>query len=350
MLQEKEEQFLPFTTEGALILPAQYGWRERPEINELDRLKQRAARLYRLNRLHCRLAGTLHLTGLVEEFSLWLRPFLPHLVFGYCQSDGECRHCSCYVHGEERRKVMALVREIGRDAVCCCSQYGAYLHYKWDVKTVAGAGFLFLVCRRKPEAEVFDLVNDALDVLVENLYRGLEYERIHFQATRDALTGLVNRRIFDQQSHELMAAARQHGYPLALMLLDLDNFKEVNDNLGHLRGDEVLVAVAEILHSTVRATDLVARIGGDEFIVLLDNTDLPGARIFADRLCRSVAALDIQPLDSVRLGVSIGLSCYDGSEDLPSWFKRTDALLYQAKAEKRGQVVVEVGSRRTEGR
>ncbi len=342
MLPKEEEQLLPFA-EGALALPVQYGWGERRQLHEFDYLKQQAARLYRLNKLHRRLAGTLHLAGLVEAFSLWLKPFLPHLVFGYCPEDGECRHFSSHVHGEERRKVMAFVRSMGREeSDGSCLQYGEYLRYKWEVKTADGAGFLFVVCRKKPEADKFDLMNDALDVLVENLHRGLEYEKIHFQATRDALTGLANRRVFDQQGRELMTAARQHGYPVTLMLLDLDNFKAVNDTLGHLRGDEALVAVADILRSTVRATDLVARIGGDEFALILDNTDLSGAKIFADRMCKAVDDLGIQPLAGVRLGVSVGLSLYNGKENLASWIERTDSLLYQAKAVNRGGTVAEV--------
>ncbi len=338
MLGRKEEQ-LPSLIEESLILLPGSGWGEGPGASELHYLKQQAAKLYRLNGLHRRLAGTLHLTGLVEEFSLWLQRYLPHLAFGYCRTDGKCRHLSCRAYGKERRQVMAIVRRVcGQQDDAPCQSYGGYLYYQWEVETEDGAGRLFLICRRKLAADNIELVNDALEVLVENLHRGLEYEKIHFQATTDNLTGLANRRIFDERSRELMTAARSYSYPLALLVLDLDNFKQVNDTLGHLYGDRVLVEVADIMRSSVRATDLVARIGGDEFVMLLDNTDLSGAKILAERLCRAVD--DIELPDSFGLGVSIGLSAYNGREDLSAWMKRTDALLYQAKGDGKARVVL----------
>ncbi len=221
MLERKEEQLPPFIEESLILSPGS-GWGEESEASELHYLKQQAAKLYRLNGLHRRLAGTLHLTGLVEEFSLWLQRYLPHLAFGYCRTDGTCRHLGCRVYGEERRQVMAIVRRVcGQQDDASCQLHGSYLYYQWQVQTEDGAGRLFLVCRRRLAAENIELVNDALEVLVENLHRGLEYEKIHFQATTDNLTGLGNRRIFDERSRELMAAARVHRYPLALLILDL---------------------------------------------------------------------------------------------------------------------------------
>ncbi len=341
MLKEKEEQLLPFA-ERALIFPMGYGWGESPSTNEFAYLKQRVKGLYRLNMLHRKLSGLLHLTGLIEGFSLWLEHYLPHLAFGYYQENKECRHFYCHSHGEERRKVIAAVREIGGRApgVTCLPDNG-YLQYIWEAKNTDEAGSLFLICRGRLTEKSLELISDALEVLLGNLPRVLAYEKIHFQATRDTLTGLANRRTFHERGQELISAARSHHYPLALLVLDLDNFKAVNDNLGHLQGDDVLVKVAGILQDTVRATDLAARIGGDEFVVLLDNTDLQGAKIFADRLCRAVDHLAIQPAASVRLGVSIGLSQYDEKEDLFYWMKRTDALLYRAKAKGKAQVAAE---------
>ena len=160
--------------------------------------------------------------------------------------------------------------------------------------------------------------------------------RIQRLAYFDALTGLPNRLLLgDRCQHALRVAQRAH-QPVALMFLDLDHFKNINDSLGHRVGDEVLVELATRLKATVREQDTVSRLGGDEFVLLLPDTDAAGAAHVADKLIRA-ALLPIQ-IEEHELTVtpSIGIALYpkDGS-DLDELSKCADAAMYQAKGEGR---------------
>jgi len=170
------------------------------------------------------------------------------------------------------------------------------------------------------------------------LRRGLEYEALFERASNDPLTGLANRRVFDDRIDGLIGSARRYDRPLTLILMDLDRFKDINDNLGHQAGDEVLVAVANVLRHTVRSTDLLVRIGGDEFALVLEDTDLKSARILAERLCRGVDKLNVWAGKSIKLGISLGLAQLGENETLKQWLERTDDMLYHAKAEGRARV------------
>ena len=160
--------------------------------------------------------------------------------------------------------------------------------------------------------------------------------RIQRLAYFDALTGLPNRLLLsDRCQHALRVAQRAH-QPVALMFLDLDHFKNINDSLGHRVGDEVLVELAARLKATVREQDTVSRLGGDEFVLLLPDTDAAGAARVADKLIRT-ALLPIQ-IEEHELTVtpSIGIALYpkDGL-DLDTLSKCADAAMYQAKGEGR---------------
>lgn len=120
--------------------------------------------------------------------------------------------------------------------------------------------------------------------------------------------------------------------------MDFDRFKNINDNLGHQKGNEVLKAVALLLKQAVRSTDLLIRMDGDEILLILDNTDLKSARILAERLCAAVDELDICADDIAKLGISIGMSELKSGESLRQWMERTDDTLYHAKAEGQSRV------------
>ena len=157
---------------------------------------------------------------------------------------------------------------------------------------------------------------------------------------RDHLTGLMNRRAFDELAPAQLAQAVRHGWPLALLLFDLDHFKRVNDEHGHGAGDAVLRHVARIAQAQLRSADLLARYGGEEFIALLPDCDADAALALAERLR---LALQQQPLrlDDGRLldlSASFGLAAGQGELSLGELFGRADAALYAAKAEGRNQV------------
>lgn len=163
-------------------------------------------------------------------------------------------------------------------------------------------------------------------------------------AAHDELTGLVNRRAANERIGTEVERLRRSGGSLSLLLLDLDEFKLVNDSLGHPTGDLVLQRVAAILRSRLRQVDLVARWGGEEFLVLLVETDLAGAAAVAEELRRSVAAepLDLGGAGRAPMTVSIGVTQVDAALPAPNEhaYRTVDEALYAAKAAGRDRVML----------
>ncbi|MBA2781249.1 GGDEF domain-containing protein [Billgrantia kenyensis] len=159
-------------------------------------------------------------------------------------------------------------------------------------------------------------------------------------ATVDPLTGLANRARLIDVFHWEQAQARRKGTPLSLLMLDLDRFKRINDEHGHEAGDTVLVAFARMLEKRLRETDLISRFGGEEFLVLLNNTDGKRALAIAEELRQSLEQLAIEHQGKIlKLTVSIGVAEYgpDGM-DLDALSRVADERLYQAKAKGRNRV------------
>jgi len=167
--------------------------------------------------------------------------------------------------------------------------------------------------------------------------------RLAHQAFHDALTGLPNRALFlDRLEHALARGRRDGGSPCAVLFLDLDRFKQVNDSLGHAAGDQLLVAVTTALCACLRDTDTLARFGGDEFALLLEEVgDLNGALRVADRLIAALApALPVAGREIV-VSTSVGLALSAGPEDTPADLLRfADVALYRAKESGRGRCEV----------
>lgn len=176
------------------------------------------------------------------------------------------------------------------------------------------------------------------------------YDEIRFQTSHlmafadvrtDPLTGVRNRRALDECLASLLALRHRYNQPFTVVILDVDHFKKINDELGHLSGDHVLRAVATLLDQAVRETDTVARFGGEEFVVVLPQTDLAGAAIFAERLRQMVSA---QTLEGVRVTVSMGLATPLEAETAAGVLTRADEALYQAKRAGRDRVYRHTGS------
>ncbi len=154
----------------------------------------------------------------------------------------------------------------------------------------------------------------------------------------DSLTRLYNRRFLDQELTRLHSDSRRHGYPLSVVLLDLDHFKQVNDTYGHSAGDEVLRTFAGRMHRELRAGDIGGRWGGEEFLVILPHTDLEGAFTIADRI-RSATAAEPVALDGRRITVTISGGCALGPAGSPeALVQLADSRLYQAKLAGRNQI------------
>ena len=172
------------------------------------------------------------------------------------------------------------------------------------------------------------------------LNKNEQLERI---SRTDALTGIANRRYFMECIEREFRRAERYGGPLAYMMVDLDHFKAVNDSHGHQVGDEALLVVAKALQKELRTHDLVGRYGGEEFGVVLPETDIAAAKIVAER-CRTVIAGTNIPCEPKPIVVtaSIGLAAYPthGSKTVADLIRDADGALYRAKTAGRDRVVV----------
>lgn len=161
-------------------------------------------------------------------------------------------------------------------------------------------------------------------------------EQIRQLAYRDALTGLPNRRLLLDRLKQELARARRHDHAIAIMFLDLDRFKEVNDTLGHDAGDQLLVLVAQRLNSCLRKGDTAARSGGDEFIIVLPEIARPGdAAWVAEKIIKTMCEPVVIGERPVYASLSIGIAIYtaDSDDDLRDLLRKADQAMYAAKSE-----------------
>ena len=160
-------------------------------------------------------------------------------------------------------------------------------------------------------------------------------------AITDSLTGLYNRRYFNDRAREAVSAASRHRAPLSVIVFDIDNFKRVNDTYGHSVGDHALMAIAKCVQCAIRKPDVISRVGGEEFHVLLPDTGITGALNVADRLRQAIRECEIATEQTrIKLTCSFGIaqmSATDGHID--SVLKRADAAMYKAKQSGRDCVV-----------
>lgn len=187
--------------------------------------------------------------------------------------------------------------------------------------------------------ETLQLLSAHIAIILERAKLLSHLERL---ATTDGLTGLYNYRYFQERFKEEVQLTQRYQHPLALMLIDLDNFKQINDEYGHLEGDYLLVQVAELLQSTLRGTELMARYGGDEFVVLLPSTNLQGARTAGERLLKAFREARFATTlgqRTLHITCSIGISAYPESTDNPvKLFELADVALEKAKRNGRNQL------------
>ncbi len=166
--------------------------------------------------------------------------------------------------------------------------------------------------------------------------KALEDELRH-QAFHDSLTGLANRALFEDRLAHCLAGARRHGRPAAILFLDLDDFKTINDSLGHASGDELLQAVARRIAGVVRATDTAARLGGDEFAVLVESLDsVHDSQLTAERLIDELTPPFHVAERELRITASIGIAVSDGSTGAENLLRNADTAMYAAKETGKG--------------
>lgn len=157
------------------------------------------------------------------------------------------------------------------------------------------------------------------------------------QALTDPLTGCFNRRCMDQELSVLVAKARRYSVTASALLIDIDHFKEINDTCGHGQGDLVLQQMVEIASARIRVGDRLYRYGGEEFLMLLEQTGTGGAIVAAEDIRARIEAAELLP--GRRVTVSIGVAQYQAGQSIEAWTKRADNALYQAKAAGRNRVM-----------
>lgn len=186
------------------------------------------------------------------------------------------------------------------------------------------------------EMESFEAL---ISLLLYPLRNCMHFQQAQLAASKDPMTGLNNRRSMDEHiAHESKIAMR-YGNPLAMLVLDIDHFKRINDTYGHKAGDCLIKALADILKNTARATDYIFRYGGEEFVMLLPNTTPEGAHMVAERIRETIEECEcLCHGEIIKMTASIGISTLTSRDKDDSLFLRADSALYKAKQSGRNQV------------
>ena len=172
------------------------------------------------------------------------------------------------------------------------------------------------------------------------------HQMVSTQAYTDTVTGIPNRRALDEHLEQEVYNARRNGYPFAVIMMDLDGFKVVNDTYGHAIGDQVLRLMSNYLTTLLRSTDFLVRYGGDEFTLILSKTDPPSARLVMEKILEKVKNFSFKAPDGekIKLGLSAGLAFYPVHARTPAdLLHASDDALYQAKKHNRGSYMLARG-------
>ncbi|RUM42165.1 MAG: GGDEF domain-containing protein [Desulfurobacterium sp.] len=161
-------------------------------------------------------------------------------------------------------------------------------------------------------------------------------ELLKDKAYKDILTGLFRREILYDLIEKEFHRSKRYGYHFSILMIDIDNFKKINDTYGHLFGDKVLKKVAETIRKTLRSSDIAIRYGGEEFLVILPHTDLESAKIVGERIRKTIERLDI---DGIKITISVGIADNTLSPGLEDLIRKADQALYIAKRTGKNRVI-----------
>ncbi len=197
---------------------------------------------------------------------------------------------------------------------------------------------LFVKIKANDALRYVNLVVEVLNLCLERIHL---YEQLARLSIHDALTGIYNRRYFEMRYDTEFTRARKYGFGLAVLMIDLDHFKKINDTYGHLVGDAVLKETAAVIKENIREIDFTARMGGEEFAVVLSETDRPGALLAAERIRTKIMQRKIRAFDEVvEVTVSVGAAVFPhNAVNADMLLVVADKFLYEAKARGRNCVV-----------
>lgn len=184
------------------------------------------------------------------------------------------------------------------------------------------------------------IIEDTLSTLICPLRNALQYREALIASLTDPLTGSGNRLALENTLNREIELAKRHRSPLSLLLVDVDDFKNVNDRWGHKTGDKVLKMIVQKLNEVNRQTDLIFRFGGEEFVILLNETSQTGAEVIAERIRMAIehASLDVAG-QTLKVTVSLGAAAHKLNDSKDRFFQRADKALYQAKNSGKNMVV-----------
>jgi len=185
------------------------------------------------------------------------------------------------------------------------------------------------------------MIGNMIEIIILTIALGDKIKQMQLRlmkARLDPLTGLPNRGTFNRRVVEEYNRYDRYGSDFVVAIIDMDNFKQVNDTFGHQVGDDVLVQVGQSLQECIRQVDFAARWGGEEFVLLLIKTDLLGAQVILERVRSSIAQIELSQHPGVAVTCSIGVAQTKKEEDASGLFKRADVALYQAKTSGKNRI------------
>jgi len=256
--------------------------------------------------LHQRMQATLNTGVLVSRLFNWLGEQLPVVGIEYIYPDEHIELRS----GESRQHSAHYVLRLEQ-------------RYLGEI-TLSGS-------KRMAEGQLY-VLEQAMGVFVHYLKNALDYLELEKVAFRDSLTSVMNRTALDELLPKEVDRAQRYDYELSVMMVDIDHFKEINDRVGHLGGDQVLCEVSRVMRTNLRSSDLIFRYGGDEFLVIMPSTNLAGARTAAGQIMTAVKERPVAANGrEVEPRMSIGVVSRQLGESPDELLLRVDDALYDAK-------------------
>ncbi|AOM81929.1 GGDEF domain-containing protein [Salisediminibacterium beveridgei] len=200
---------------------------------------------------------------------------------------------------------------------------------------IFSAGFIILLAVQERTDEVIEILRQKIDQEQELMVRNTIMERL---SKLDAPTGLYNHKTFQEYFSFLFDQSRGGDYHFQLAMLDIDDFKQVNDTYGHAVGDKILERIARVIDTHVDANDIASRYGGEEFAILFTGSSFDDAKAVMENIRESTKALQHTEMGGVNVTISCGLVAYEGEREATELFDRADRLLYQAKENGKNRV------------
>ncbi|MHA7878444.1 MAG: GGDEF domain-containing protein [Saccharospirillum sp.] len=231
-----------------------------------------------------------------------------------------------------RHADLGIDLQLGESARHRCS-------YQLAMGDEAFGEIVFTKSRRIAERDLA-MIEAQMDVLIYPLRNSLKHRSAIATAMIDPLTGLSNRSAMALTLSREIDRCKRHHQDLSILMVDIDHFKALNDRYGHLVGDDVLRQVAQQLNDEIRGCDACFRFGGEEFLVMLTDSNLPLARLVAERLRRAIAEHTRSPNPAQPVTISVGVAHYENEADWPALVERADRALYDAKKAGRNRVVI----------